>query len=59
MVTISDRPGGLAELVRLISSIGANIKDIIQERAWVVHDVFSVDVRNALFNLSSLRFNYF
>ncbi|KAF2892749.1 hypothetical protein ILUMI_13424 [Ignelater luminosus] len=43
-VTISDRPGGMAELVKLIASLGANIKDILQERAWVTQDVFSVEV---------------
>ncbi|KOB70557.1 Uncharacterized protein OBRU01_15002 [Operophtera brumata] len=43
-VTVSDRPGGIAELCKLISSIGVSIKDIMQERAWVQGDIFSVMV---------------
>lgn len=44
IVTVSDRPGGIAELCRILSSIGVSIKDIMHERAWVKTDVFSVDV---------------
>ncbi|CAB3245685.1 unnamed protein product [Arctia plantaginis] len=44
-VTVSDRPGGIAELCKLISSAGVSIKDIIQERAWVHGDIFSVRVK--------------
>ncbi|CAG9565538.1 unnamed protein product [Danaus chrysippus] len=44
-VTVSDRPGGIAELCKLISSIGVSIKDIMQERAWVFGDIFSVRVK--------------
>ncbi|XP_047033511.1 L-threonine ammonia-lyase-like isoform X3 [Helicoverpa zea] len=44
-VTVSDRPGGIAELCKLISSTGVSIKDIIQERAWVHGDIFSVRVK--------------
>lgn len=43
-VTVSDRPGGISELTKLISSIGVSIKDIMHERAWVSTDVFSVQV---------------
>lgn len=43
-VTVSDRPGGIAELTKLIYSIGASVKDLIHERAWVTCDVFSVTV---------------
>lgn len=43
-VTVSDRPGGIAELCKLMASIGVSIKDIIQERAWVYGDIFSVRV---------------
>lgn len=43
-VTVSDRPGGIAELCKLIASIGVSIKDIMQERAWVHGDIFSVRV---------------
>lgn len=44
-VTVSDRPGGLAELTRLLCSLGASIKDIIHERAWLQTDIYSVQVR--------------
>ncbi|RVE50056.1 hypothetical protein evm_005262 [Chilo suppressalis] len=44
-VTVSDRPGGIAELCKLIASIGVSIKDIMQERAWVYGDIFSVRVK--------------
>ncbi|KAJ8714086.1 hypothetical protein PYW08_007706 [Mythimna loreyi] len=44
-VTVSDRPGGIAELCKLISSTGVSIKDIMQERAWVHGDIFSVRVK--------------
>ncbi|GBP85809.1 hypothetical protein EVAR_65873_1 [Eumeta japonica] len=44
-VTVSDRPGGIAELCKLIASIGVSIKDIMQERAWVYGDIFSVSVK--------------
>lgn len=43
-VTVSDRPGGVADLCKLIASIGVSIKDILHERAWVSSDVFSVEV---------------
>ncbi|XP_031769176.2 L-threonine ammonia-lyase isoform X2 [Galleria mellonella] len=44
-VTVSDRPGGIAELCKMIASIGVSIKDIIQERAWIYGDIFSVQVK--------------
>ncbi|XP_026314655.1 uncharacterized protein LOC113226296 isoform X2 [Hyposmocoma kahamanoa] len=44
-VNVSDRPGGIAELCKLIASTGVSIKDIIQERAWVHGDIFSVRVK--------------
>lgn len=43
--TVSDRPGGISELCKLICSIGVSIKDVIHERAWVTSDVFSVEVK--------------
>lgn len=43
-VTVSDRPGGISELCKLLGSIGVSIKDVIHERAWVASDVFSVEV---------------
>ncbi|PNF22306.1 L-threonine ammonia-lyase [Cryptotermes secundus] len=44
-VTVSDRPGGIAELCRQMASIGISIKDIMHERAWIQSDVFSVEVK--------------
>ncbi|VDI25518.1 threonine dehydratase, partial [Mytilus galloprovincialis] len=45
VVTVSDRPGGIAELAKLLSSNGASIKDMFHERAWLKSDVFSVQVK--------------
>ncbi|XP_022913798.1 L-threonine ammonia-lyase isoform X2 [Onthophagus taurus] len=45
VVTVSDRPGGISDLCKLISSVGVSIKDILHERAWVTCDVFSVEVK--------------
>ncbi len=41
---ISDRPGGLAELSRVIASSGASIKDIAHDRAFSGADVSAVNV---------------
>jgi threonine dehydratase len=41
---ISDRPGGLAELCRVIASSGASIKDIAHDRAFSGPDVSAVHV---------------
>ncbi len=41
-VVISDRPGGLAELTRVIASGGASIKDIAHDRAFSGPDVSAV-----------------
>ncbi len=49
---ISDRPGGLAELCRVIASGGASIKDIAHDRAFsgpdvsAVHAVCTVETRD-------------
>ncbi|CAL1543539.1 unnamed protein product [Lymnaea stagnalis] len=44
-VTVSDRPGGIAELTKKIADLGVSIKDILHERAWLQTDVFSVMVK--------------
>merc|ERR1712080_698194 len=44
-VTVSDRLGGIAELTRLLSNVGASVKDIVHEWAWVRTATFSVGVR--------------
>ena len=41
---ISDRPGGLAGLTKLIADTGASIKEIVHERAFTGGDVFAVSV---------------
>ena len=46
-VVVSDRPGGIAELATRIAQLGASIKDIFHERAWVNTDVFSVKVEQS------------
>ncbi|XP_055332151.1 L-threonine ammonia-lyase-like [Paramacrobiotus metropolitanus] len=43
-VVISDRPGGMAELTKLICQLDVSLKDIFHERAWLRYDVFSVAV---------------
>jgi len=44
-VVVSDRPGGISELTTRIAALGASIKDIFHERAWLSASVFSVMVR--------------
>jgi threonine dehydratase len=43
-VTVSDRPGGIAELARTLRELGVSIKDLMHERAWIKSDIFSVQV---------------
>lgn len=43
-VTVSDRPGGISELCKIVKDIGVSIKDIMHERAWITSDIFSVRV---------------
>merc|ERR1711936_904473 len=43
-VTVSDRPGGIAELAKTLCQLGVSIKDMTQERAWIKNDIFSVEV---------------
>ena len=40
--TVTDRPGGLAELTRVIADCGASIQDVVHERAFSETDVFAV-----------------
>jgi threonine dehydratase len=42
-VVISDRPGGLAELTRVVAASGASIKDIEHDRAFSGPDVSAVN----------------
>ncbi|XP_071748628.1 L-threonine ammonia-lyase isoform X2 [Lepeophtheirus salmonis] len=45
IVTVSDRPGGVAELTELLRKLGVSIKDIVHERAWIRNDIFSVEIK--------------
>lgn len=45
IVNVKDRPGGIAELAQLISSIGVSIKDLYHERAWMTSGIFSVQIK--------------
>ncbi len=42
---ISDRPGGLARLTRLLAETGASVRQVEHDRAFGRHDVFAVRVR--------------
>ncbi|KAJ8714085.1 hypothetical protein PYW08_007705 [Mythimna loreyi] len=44
-VTVSDRPGGLADLCSMLANIGVTMRDCVPERAWVKGDVFSVQLK--------------
>lgn len=47
IVTVSDRPGGISDLCKLMASIGVSIKDIMHERAFI-RDIYSVEVRQSI-----------
>lgn len=42
--TVSDRPGGISKLTKLLAEQGASIKDIYHERAWLYTSVDQVQV---------------
>ncbi|XP_055699852.1 L-threonine ammonia-lyase-like [Phlebotomus papatasi] len=44
VVTISDRPGGLADICQELATLGVSVKDIVHERAWL-HDVYEAQVK--------------
>ena len=41
---ISDRPGGLARLTRVLAEAGASVKEIVHDRAFAGGDIFAVSV---------------
>ena len=43
-VEVSDRPGGIMELCRILTELGVSVKDIMHERAWL-RDIYSVEVK--------------
>lgn len=45
VVTVSDRPAGIAQLTTLVASLGVSIHDIFHERAWLKNDVFATQVK--------------
>lgn len=48
-IQLSDKTGGISELLLQLGNIGVTVKDVIHERAWVINDVFSVNV-SVIFN---------
>ncbi|CAK1550492.1 unnamed protein product [Leptosia nina] len=44
-VTVTDRPGGMAELCGMLAALGVTLRDCIPERAWVKGDVFSCELK--------------
>lgn len=45
IATVSDRPGGIAKLTRLLADEGASVKDIYHERSWLHSSVSNVQMR--------------
>ena len=45
---VPDRPGGIAELTRLLADAGASVKDIFHERAWLQSSVDQVVIKAVL-----------
>lgn len=50
---VSDRPGGIAALTKVLSDNGASIKDIYHERAWLQSSVSHVHVKCVIETLSA------
>lgn len=44
-VTVKDRPGSIAEVCNHLADMGVSIKDMLFERAWILSDVFSVELK--------------
>lgn len=40
--TVSDRPGGIAGITKVLADAGVSIREIQHERAWVEHDISRV-----------------
>ena len=47
-VAVSDRPGGIADVTRMIADAGGSVKDIFHERAWLQSSVDEVVIRGVL-----------
>lgn len=48
VAAVSDRPGGIAQLSRLLADEGASVKDIFHERAWLHASVDQVIIKVVL-----------
>jgi threonine dehydratase len=44
---VSDRPGGLAHFTRVLAGLGASVKDIFHERAWLYSSIDQVLIQRA------------
>ena len=47
-VPVSDRPRGIADFTRLVADLGASVKDIFHERAWLQYSVDQVELKVVL-----------
>jgi len=45
VAVVSDRPGGIARFTKVLSEVGASIKDIYHERAWLQTNVDQVQIK--------------
>ncbi|KAH8863161.1 L-threonine dehydratase biosynthetic IlvA [Schistosoma japonicum] len=45
VVTLADKPDGIAELCDILKDIGANVKDISHDRIWSTSSVLQVQVK--------------
>jgi len=45
VVHVSDRPGGIADLTKLLNDLRVSIKDIFHERAWIKSDIYAVAIK--------------
>lgn len=47
-VPVSDRPGGIAEMTRIVAEAGGSVKDLFHERAWLQSSVDAVVIKAVL-----------
>jgi len=57
-VTVSDRPGGIAELAKTLCELGVSVKDMMHERAWIKNDIFSVEISCVVETKDSTQANH-
>jgi len=43
--TVTDRPGGIAGVTKILADTGASIKEIFHERAWLQSNVYNVQIK--------------